>query len=1076
VECIGDVRPGWEGGAVHARLRRRAVAAGVLFVGLTLAAAWSPAAGQDDGPLLAPTRHEQTLASCVATLARTYGLSDHASIDGDAVIRDAIIWFPADDQGGTSPDPILPVARAGQLLRLYGVPICSFRPDDTPESSPGNGGATFPAALAGYLRNGTPVLLDLYSGTSNMALLAVHFTEVDRDTTWELADPVNSGSISARLVPAPGNALLYKFTGTDGVEYWIRSAIAVPLESKVTTSNWGDTRVSTLGSRVLPEGVPMPAAHRAAAPYLPATDRRDLAYVWRQVPGIPGTGAFLSPTLDRCLATHRLVPAKDLTSDFMRQIGALSCDVSRLIPPQNVGRAVELLNLLSAAKWAESQLGASGDNLATLGPRDEEDARAFRSQLGPPSPMPSRQEQFKLALVYSLAGSYAAGTPGLLQPIELLTRNSIQKAAFKTLAARWAVHAPLNAATTETFGDMLQRLAEKAYIEAAGGASNAAPWGKSIEFGLQTKQSWLDFQQVMDHSFSIKVLAIRTNGDVVKMAGGLASSVALDQAFLAYAATRQFGGFLPWAEGALASVRPYVTDADLASAMDEILADIRSKRDAWQIGADTYFGSGEFMSTLQTQAAVDVIVAMASPAIAALVPVPVIGQAAVALLVGLTLKTWLNEDLTAGIWLDRAVSCIAGTQEMNRLVYGTIRPAVLGLNATYADVKAYENGVTIHAMCIRGFYACFCQGYRVVEYRNSEWMCQAADSYDFQANLIREKIDQFREPAICAAAASYWLGDGAVQCQCGYSFPPQVLWTEPAAEAGDASVNTTVQVGFDCAMDPATITGTTFRLQQGGDSIAAAVGLLEDGRTAWLKPGQALGDGVRYGATVGAGVSSLAHVPMGRDHQWSFVTTSKAGRSWNTYSVQGPLWSSLGNSAPGLWCMGATFREDTGIGWNALVLRADAEGDGRLYFVGAHYLTMLVGHAPVDYYTGNSVESGEMTLYALAGLNRLSLADPAARRWRRIPACSGYRRDVGRTEDTWVRPVVGLGSVVVGHHRMMGSTVEFIPATGTDWSYLLNAFSGYGLAPAADLVLLFNLVDCPEWTHWGIGAGVQVGF
>ncbi len=123
----------------------------------------------------------------------------------------------------------------------------------------------------------------------------------------------------------------------------------------------------------------------------------------------------------------------------------------------------------------------------------------------------------------------------------------------------------------------------------------------------------------------------------------------------------------------------------------------------------------------------------------------------------------------------------------------------------------------------------------------------------------------------------------------GDTQPPTVFSTLPVAGAANVATGTTVRVAFSEAMDPATISGTTFQLRGPGSTVVSAAVTYESGtNTAVLTPSTALAAGTSFTATVlggSGGVKDAAGNPLASDYVWSF-TTAAAG-AVQTYSIWG---------------------------------------------------------------------------------------------------------------------------------------------------------------------------------------------
>lgn len=100
--------------------------------------------------------------------------------------------------------------------------------------------------------------------------------------------------------------------------------------------------------------------------------------------------------------------------------------------------------------------------------------------------------------------------------------------------------------------------------------------------------------------------------------------------------------------------------------------------------------------------------------------------------------------------------------------------------------------------------------------------------------------------------------------------PPTVLLTDPIANATGVALNKTVTASFSVAMDPATITSSTFTLTENGNLVAAAVSYL--GTMATLNPTIDLLPNTVYTATITNSVENLAGTNMVNNYVWTFTT------------------------------------------------------------------------------------------------------------------------------------------------------------------------------------------------------------
>jgi hypothetical protein len=178
-------------------------------------------------------------------------------------------------------------------------------------------------------------------------------------------------------------------------------------------------------------------------------------------------------------------------------------------------------------------------------------------------------------------------------------------------------------------------------------------------------------------------------------------------------------------------------------------------------------------------------------------------------------------------------------------------------------------------------------------------------------------------------------------------------------EDGDTGVGTlsSVRAAFTQAMDPGTITGTTFTLtSSGGIAVGASVTYDAVTATATLKPSAPLASETTYTARLAATVMTASGIQLGHDVGWSF-TTAGAVR----INVGGPSYTAASGvrfaadafSAGGL--VAATTRAISGTPdvplyqnerWGQFTYAipvANGTYDVRLHFVEAYYGTAVAG-------------------------------------------------------------------------------------------------------------------------------------
>jgi VCBS repeat-containing protein len=101
---------------------------------------------------------------------------------------------------------------------------------------------------------------------------------------------------------------------------------------------------------------------------------------------------------------------------------------------------------------------------------------------------------------------------------------------------------------------------------------------------------------------------------------------------------------------------------------------------------------------------------------------------------------------------------------------------------------------------------------------------------------------------------------------------PTVTDRTPAPGATEVSTATTVTATFSRAMNPATITTSTFRLRAAGATSDVPATVTYSGQTATLTPTQSLAVNTTYQVTVSGSAAATDGTPMGSDVTWSFTT------------------------------------------------------------------------------------------------------------------------------------------------------------------------------------------------------------
>lgn len=102
------------------------------------------------------------------------------------------------------------------------------------------------------------------------------------------------------------------------------------------------------------------------------------------------------------------------------------------------------------------------------------------------------------------------------------------------------------------------------------------------------------------------------------------------------------------------------------------------------------------------------------------------------------------------------------------------------------------------------------------------------------------------------------------------STTPTITAKSPDSNATNVALNKVVSVTFSEAMNPSTITTTTFSVKQGTTAVLGTVGYA--GTTATFTPTVALTAGTIYSATITTAVKSAAGISLAAPTTWSFTT------------------------------------------------------------------------------------------------------------------------------------------------------------------------------------------------------------
>ncbi|MDI1321756.1 MAG: Ig-like domain-containing protein [Algoriphagus sp.] len=101
---------------------------------------------------------------------------------------------------------------------------------------------------------------------------------------------------------------------------------------------------------------------------------------------------------------------------------------------------------------------------------------------------------------------------------------------------------------------------------------------------------------------------------------------------------------------------------------------------------------------------------------------------------------------------------------------------------------------------------------------------------------------------------------------------PTIVSTDPADKAVNVSINKVINVVFSEAIDPSTLSGSTFTVKQGDTAVAGTI--TYSGTTATFTPNAALGPNLVYTGTITTGVKNLAGLALASNYAWTFTTAA----------------------------------------------------------------------------------------------------------------------------------------------------------------------------------------------------------
>ncbi|MHB8879553.1 MAG: ice-binding family protein [Myxococcaceae bacterium] len=124
--------------------------------------------------------------------------------------------------------------------------------------------------------------------------------------------------------------------------------------------------------------------------------------------------------------------------------------------------------------------------------------------------------------------------------------------------------------------------------------------------------------------------------------------------------------------------------------------------------------------------------------------------------------------------------------------------------------------------------------------------------------------------ALAVLSLGFSCGPVGTSADGGTSSVPEVQSNTPEKGASDVPVNGNASASFSEAMDPATLTRTTFTLSSGAAAIPGTVIYANSKAVFW--PAAKLASNSTFTATVTTGAKSSAGVALAANHTWSFTT------------------------------------------------------------------------------------------------------------------------------------------------------------------------------------------------------------
>ncbi|MBK5278521.1 MAG: Ig-like domain-containing protein, partial [Bacteroidia bacterium] len=121
---------------------------------------------------------------------------------------------------------------------------------------------------------------------------------------------------------------------------------------------------------------------------------------------------------------------------------------------------------------------------------------------------------------------------------------------------------------------------------------------------------------------------------------------------------------------------------------------------------------------------------------------------------------------------------------------------------------------------------------------------------------------------------------------------PTVISTDPITSGTNRAINSNISATFSVAMDPASISNSTFTLQKAGASVAGTT--TYTGTTASFRPTADLSPNTVYTAMISKDAKNMDGRGMSKDYIWTFTTSAKSDLILPTVTLTDPLNSAVG--------------------------------------------------------------------------------------------------------------------------------------------------------------------------------------